>query len=139
MPAKNVYHDAVIEALKADGWTITHDPLSLRVGDRDLHVDLGAERLPLGAEKGEEKIAVEIQSFRSPSGIADLQQALGQFLMYRLILADQQPERGLFLAVPGIVYDGILSEPIGDRVLSGLGVRVIVFDPVQREVIRWIS
>ena len=27
MPAKNLYHDAVIAALQTDGWSITHDPL----------------------------------------------------------------------------------------------------------------
>lgn len=71
MPAKNVYHDAVVDALKADGWTITHDPLSLKVGDRTLHVDLGAERPPIGAERAGEKIAVEVQSFTGPSPVAD--------------------------------------------------------------------
>ena len=29
MPAKNIHHDAVVRALTADGWTITHDPLTL--------------------------------------------------------------------------------------------------------------
>ena len=139
MPAKNIYHDAAVDALKTDGWTITHDPLTLRVGDRDLHVDLGAERLPIGAEKAGARIAVEIQSFRSPSGVADLQQALGQFLMYQLILADQDPERVLYLAVPRTVYDGILSEPIGERMITGARMRVMVFDPVRREVVEWIS
>src|SRR5437660_1477839 len=113
MPAKNIYHDAVVDALKADGWTITDDPLSLKVGERNLQVDLGAERLPIGAEKGTEKIAVEVQSFTGPSPVADLQQALGQFTMYRLILAEQQPDRALFLAIPVAVYDGILSEQLG--------------------------
>lgn len=50
MPAKNLHPDAVVAALKADGWTITDDPLSLKVGQRNLQVDLGAERLPIGAE-----------------------------------------------------------------------------------------
>jgi len=52
MPARNIYHDAVIAALQADGWSITHDPLSLKVGDRDLLVDLGAEKELIGAVKG---------------------------------------------------------------------------------------
>jgi XisH protein len=26
VPAKNLYHDVVVRALKADGWTITDDP-----------------------------------------------------------------------------------------------------------------
>ncbi|HVK15566.1 MAG TPA: element excision factor XisH family protein [Fimbriiglobus sp.] len=50
MPAKNVYHDEVIAALVADGWTITDDPLTLAVGERNIHIDLGAER-PVGTDR----------------------------------------------------------------------------------------
>lgn len=139
MSAKNLYHDVVIDALKAAGWTITHDPLKLRVGRRDLLVDLGAERPLIGAEKGTEKIAVEVQSFLGPSAVADLQQALGQYTIYRLALAEEHPDRPLFLAVPTEVYDGILSEPLGQLVLVGVNLRVLVFDPDRREVVRWIS
>src|SRR5438552_8154883 len=110
MPAKNLYHDAVIDALKADGWTITHDPLTLTVGDRNLFIDLGAGRTELAAEKGSERIAVEVQSFPSLSVIGDLEAAIGQYVLYRSVLSRQQPDRPLFLAVPGRVYDGILSE-----------------------------
>ncbi len=34
MPARDFYHDAVKNALTKDGWTITHDPLTLRWGER---------------------------------------------------------------------------------------------------------
>ena len=137
MPAKNLYHDAVVSALEADGWIITDDPLSLKVGERNLQVDLGAERLPIGAEKGGEKIAVEVQSFTGPSPVADLQQALGQCEMYRMILEEQQPERTLFLAVPTAVYDGILSEELGVKVVAGAKLRMMVFDPAIHKVLRW--
>jgi hypothetical protein len=60
MPAKNIYHDGVARALIADGWTITHDPLTLSFGGKDLFVDLGAERAALAAEKEGRRIAVEI-------------------------------------------------------------------------------
>ena len=57
MPARDIYHEAVKNALVKDGWTITHDPLRLRLRrGRNLFVDLGAERL-LAAERGTEKIA----------------------------------------------------------------------------------
>ncbi len=59
--------------------------------------------------------------------------------MYQLILADLDPERVRYLAVPQIVYDGILSELIGERMITGVGMRVLVFDPIRREVIEWIS
>ena len=37
MPARNIYHNGVRNALLKDGWTITHDPLRLRWGGKDLY------------------------------------------------------------------------------------------------------
>jgi hypothetical protein len=51
VPARNIYHDAVVHAVTADGWTVTDDPLALTYGGKDLFVDLGAERVAIGAEK----------------------------------------------------------------------------------------
>lgn len=62
MSAHDLYHNAVKSALVKDGWTITHDPFTITFGRRDVYVDLGAERM-IAAEKGNERIAVEIKSF----------------------------------------------------------------------------
>ena len=62
MPRKGLIHEAVKIALIKDGWNITHDPLFIEYGNEDMYVDLGAERL-LAAERGAEKIAVEVKSF----------------------------------------------------------------------------
>jgi len=59
--------------------------------------------------------------------------------MYRLALVEQQPDRPLFLAVPEEVYNGILSEPLGQLVLIGVNIRLLLFEPDLRKVIRWIS
>ncbi len=72
VPARNIYHDVVVQALIADGWTITHDPLRLTFGGREVYVDLGAERPTLAAEEDGRKIAVEIQSFLNQSPVHDL-------------------------------------------------------------------
>jgi hypothetical protein len=85
MPAKDIYHNTVKNALTKDGWTITHDPLRLPWGPKDLYVDLGAEHL-LGAVQGERKIAVEIKSFVGPSLVTDLEHALGQYILYHDIM-----------------------------------------------------
>jgi hypothetical protein len=34
MPAKDIYHDHVKEALEKDGWTITDDPYKLEYGKK---------------------------------------------------------------------------------------------------------
>jgi hypothetical protein len=98
MPAKDIFHDCFKAALIKDGWDITNDPYNLKVGKKDLFIDLGAEKL-LAADKGTEKIAVEIKSFVSPSEIRDLEVALGQYVLYQNVLKRIAPERTLYLAI----------------------------------------
>ena len=139
MPAKNIYHDAVVHALVADGWTITDDPLTVSFGGRDLFVDLGAERTTLAAEKGGERIAVEVPSFLNRSQVRDLQEAVGQYEVYRAMLAETDPDRVLYMAVPREVFEAIFSERFGQVITSRLGLRLLIFDEVEQKVVRWIS
>lgn len=139
MSAKNIYHDVVVHALIADGWTITDDPLRISFGNRDLYVDLGAERATIGAEKGEQRIAVEVQSFLNPSPVRDLQEAVGQYGIYRAILAENRSDRLLYLAVPLRVYEGLFAERFGQLILRRLDLRVLVFDHQKESVVQWIS
>jgi hypothetical protein len=139
MSAKNIYHDAVVAALKADGWTITDDPLRVMYGKRRLYIDLAAERSVLGAEKNGEKIAVEIQSFLGVSDVENLQHAIGQYSMYRILLDQIEPTRTLFLAVSDEVYNGILEEPLGQLVIAKLKMNVLVVDPSSQRILQWKS
>jgi len=125
--------------LTADGWTITDDPLRLEYGERDLYVDLGAERSTLGAEKAGRKIAVEVQSSLGRSPLRDLEQGIGQYQVYRTILAESEPDRQIYMAVPVRVYEGLLSEKFGQLIVSRLGLRVLVFDHEPERVIKWIE
>jgi hypothetical protein len=93
MPKKDKFHDAVKNALNKDGWTITDDPYKLDFGFTDAFVDLGAERL-LAAEKGKEKIAVEVKSFIGSSELYEFHTALGQFANYELALQIEDHKRG---------------------------------------------
>lgn len=86
MANKDIYHDHVRNALLKEDWTITHEFLRLSVGKKDLYIDLGAQRL-IGAERGTEKIAVEVKSFVGKSDVEDLEKALGQFVLYEDICA----------------------------------------------------
>lgn len=137
MPRKDIYHDTVVKALTQEGWTITDDPLILSYGGTDLYVDLGAERL-VALEKAGQKIAVEIKSFLSASGIYDLELAIGQYKLYQDILSEVEPDRLLYLAVPERVYKNIFSNLLGQLVLNRQQLRLIVFDESQTKVVRWI-
>ena len=136
MPAKDLYHGAVRAALIKDGWTITHDPLTLRYYKRDVYIDLGAERL-LAAEKASQKIAVEVKSFTAASAIAALEEAVGEYIVYQDVLEEIDIERKLFLAVPDYAQEGILSEPIGELLVRKHGIHVIVYNADTEEVVAW--
>lgn len=137
MPAKDRFHPHVVDALIRDGWTVTHDPLAIRVGVKDMFIDLGAERF-LVAEKQGRKIAVEVKSFLGASEIHDLEVALGQFVLYSEALADTDPDRVLYIAVRLKTYEELFEEPLGSRLVSRGRLRLLVFDPDRREVLRWI-
>ena len=95
--------------------------------------------MAVAAEKGGERIAVEVQSFLSNSDIEDFHQAIGQYAVYRAILRSTDPGRVLYLAIPEEVYIGIMSEPIGQLVMADLGLKLVVFDPAGRRIVQWTS
>ncbi|MBA2646973.1 MAG: XisH family protein [Pyrinomonadaceae bacterium] len=137
MPAKDIYHDSVRNALVKDGWMITHDPLRISWGGRDMYIDLGAERL-IAAERGEQKIAVEVKSFVGDSVVADLEKAIGQFVLYRAVLAERDPDRKLYLAVPKDILQNVFAEPLGELLMKNHLAQVMGFDPQTDEIIKWI-
>lgn len=137
MPAKDIYHDRVRHALEKDGWVISHDPLMLRYGKKDLFVDLGAEKF-IAAQKGEHKIAVEIKSFLGQSEVADLRDALGQYILYQNVLTVKEPDRTLFLAIPDRVFIDIFEEDLGQLVITQNQLKILVFNLETEEIIQWI-
>jgi XisH protein len=145
MPQRDSIHDIVKQALIHNEWEITFDPYVISYGERFLFVDLGAKQAPivsegllLGAQRAGRKIAVEIKEFRGASAIADLEQAIGQYMLYRLLLNKVDPEREIFLAITNLVYDEIFSEPIGEVVIKDLPLQLLVIDIEKVEVQRWI-
>ena len=120
MPARDYYHDIVKKALQKDGWTITHDPYRIRLARRkNLFVDLGAERL-IAAEK-------------------DLEEAVGQFVLYEHLLTRYEPERKLYLAVPEDVRQSIFEEEAGQVLIEDKIIRLFSFNVNQAEVVVWIT
>lgn len=138
MPALDIYHNTVKNALIKDGWTITHDPLSLKVGKKDIFIDLAANKL-LVAQKQDKKIAVEIKSFIGSSEIEDLKNALGQYILYEKILRAKLSERTLYLAIRQDVFDGLFSQEIGQILLSDNSLKMIIFNPKTEMITQWIN
>ena len=104
--------------------------------DPQLSTDLGAERV-VAAEKGHEKIAVEIKSFSGESQIAELEKAAGQYRLYRRFLRLQDPERTLFLAVPHHAFQDIFARQVGQAAVEEFELKLIVYSLSPGEVLQW--
>jgi hypothetical protein len=138
MPAHDKIHDAVRNALVKDGWTITDDPFTIQYEDVELFADLAAER-PLAAERGEQRVVVEIKSFLGPSLQRDWQTALGQYVIYRDLLRVIAPDREVFLAVGAATYTHFFGRKSVQLVVERNHIKLLVVNLDTEEIVQWIS
>ena len=101
-------------------------------------MDLGAERLIL-ADRGVEKIAIEVKSFLNSSAITDFYGALGQFSTYRLALEREDPDRVLYLAVPEDAYENFFRSPFMQIAIEEFKLLLIVYEPKKEIIVQWIN
>lgn len=136
MAAKDLFHDAVKQALLKEQWVITADPLTIKIEGVRFEIDLAAEKV-FAAEKAGRKIAVEVKSFLSNSALTDFHLALGQFLNYRLALQMNEPDRVLYLAVPFDTFDTFFQERFVQEAVRLYQLKLVIYDPVKEVFIEW--
>ncbi|MBD2151339.1 XisH family protein [Pseudanabaena sp. FACHB-1277] len=138
MSARDLFHEAVRQALQKEQWVITDDPLKFKFGNVNFQVDLGAEKI-VAAERAGEKIAVEIKGFLNPSAITDFYSALGQFLSYRLAIEANEPNRTLYLAVPLDVYQTFFQLEFTQTAVQRYQILLVIYNPVNEVIVKWIK
>ena len=93
----------------------------------------------IAAERGSEKIAVEIKSFIADSDISSFHTALGQYLNYCQALEEQEADRIVYLAIPVTTYQDFFQLPFIQRSLKRYQVRLIIYNPKLEVISQWIS
>ena len=69
--------------------------------------------------------------------MADLEQAVGRFVLYSSVLRQVEPERQLYLAVHEEIFADLFEEPIGQLLLANHQIRLVVFDSVTEVIHLW--
>lgn len=138
MPARDLYHDAVKNALTKDGWVIMADPYIIKYEDAELYADLAAEK-PIAAERQGQKIVVEIKSFVGKSLMYDFHNALGQYLVYRELIQLTEPTYALHLAIDDVVYEAFFQRKSVQAVTRQYQLLLMVVDINKEEILQWIN
>ncbi|HAO09773.1 MAG TPA: XisH protein [Planktothrix sp. UBA8407] len=139
MPAKDIYHEAVKNALIKEGWTITADPYPLEYEDVELYPDLAVEKV-ISEEQTQRKIIIEIKSFISSSLIKDFELALGQYILYRdLIQLAQDEYQEIYLAIKDEIYDTFFQRKSIKAVVKLNQVALLVINTDKEEIVQWIN
>jgi hypothetical protein len=138
MAANDQIYPAVKAALIKDGWAIVDDPLTIVYKETTLFADLAAERA-LAAQRGNERIVVEIKSFLGASLIHDLEQALGQYGLYRTFLKKTEPNSILYMAVGTLTFSTFFQRESIQEAMIDHHVRMLVVDLASEEVTQWIN
>ena len=136
--ARDSIHTAVRTALEKDGWIITNDPFYIESGGIEIEIDLAAEKFII-AEKGVNKILVEIKSLKRRSLLYDFHAAIGQYIDYRGVLMDEQINRQMFLAIPDSVYQLMMTKPFYAKRLKENNVNLVIVDTLIETVVQWIK
>jgi hypothetical protein len=135
--ARDIFHTLVREALENEGWVITHDPFPLHNRkEGGLQTDLGAEKI-ITAEKGLDRIAVEVKSFVHISILHDFLLAVGQYYVYRKILSKNDQDRTLYVALPDFVFNRIIRFEWAQEVVEDLEMKFILYDTSQKSITAW--
>jgi XisH protein len=136
MSARDIFHDAVEQALRKDGWR-NISSMSLRYGVTKLEIDLSAERF-FAAQKEDLQIAVEVKSFAAPSVVYEFHQAIGQYLHYRMVLRRLQPHRIPYLSLSIEIYERFFRTEFFQDSLEENRVNLILVDTVSKEITQWL-
>ncbi len=63
---------------------------------------------------------------------------MGQYILYAELLALTEPDRILYLAIREEIYVDFFSEPIVQIVLANHPIKLIIFDPIEEVIVKWI-
>jgi hypothetical protein len=121
-----------------DGWQILKDDYTLEYGGDRLYVDIAAEK-SITAEKQGRKILVEVKSFLGRSFVNDLEQAVGQYVVYRDVLVETALDFKLYLAITQGTYKSNFQRKLAQMIINRNQVKLLIVDAESEVIVQWID
>lgn len=101
-------------------------------------IDLGAKKI-IGAEKDNQKIAVEVKTFLKASFSNEFHSVVGQYINYFYGLEEIESDRILFLAIPSDVYKSDFHKKFYARSIERQKINILVYNVQQEKIEKWIT
>jgi hypothetical protein len=136
MPKYDSCQELFIRAFRKDGWNVTISITIDNDPDDPVYIDLRLSRL-LNGIQSLLQIYIEVKCFSSTLKTHDVYAAIGQYLVYRTILARNNIATPLFLALPSTVY-AALSEAVRE-LISLQNIKCVTIDVENEKVAQWIG
>ncbi len=130
-------HSQVVNALQKAGWTVS-DNVYLRVEETVVIIDLKAWQ----SDKGnfQQIIVVEVKCFLNESDDQDeLYRAIGQYLMYRSMIAARGLNLPLYLSIPEPAYNRLFTRQMVQTVLQESRFKLLIVDVAHEEIVQWLD
>lgn len=139
MPAIDQCEPQIIRALEKSGWKVTHNPFAIKI-ERSrigyIYADLRLEH----DENNEHIIIVEVKCFDSTRTILEeFYHAVGQCIVYRNALINNDITTHVYLALPSVAYDTFFQKQLIQSVVNDIQLQLIGIDLEKEEVVEWIT
>lgn len=137
MPALDQCHDQVIRAFQKDGWQVERAPFRVSTPSRTVFVDVRFTHRSNGITQ--QIVLIEIKCFPDDSSITqELYGAIGQYLIYRAMLAERQMPDPIFLSIPEDIYTRSF-DPAVQRVINEGKINVVIVNIYEERIVQWIQ
>jgi hypothetical protein len=137
MPALDSCHEQIVNALVKDGWHVFDLPRYMDTETRTIFIDIEANKGQNGTER--HLLLVEVKCFNDDKrATQDVYQAIGQYLVYRMILRETQEENALYLAVPSQAYQQFFDIII-QKVIAEAKIKLLIVNIDTETIEQWLG
>ncbi len=141
MPALDQCHFQVVHALEKDGWTVNPKPRHIRDSvSRKTAIFIDIEAIQTDANNVDHppRIFVEVKCFTRSSTTRELYATIGQYIVYRTILARKRIVVPLYVAIPRHIHRKLFTAVVKEAVADNY-IKFIIVDIKTETVTQWIE
>ncbi|MBI5667759.1 MAG: hypothetical protein HZC41_07100 [Chloroflexi bacterium] len=130
-------HLQIVHALEKDRWKVNPIPLEIETPERTIHVDIEASRHVKGTQQ--RVLMAEVKCFPDRKKTTrELYEAVGQYIIYRAVLAEINTNVPLYLALPVEVYTTVFDSTARRAVRDNM-IKLPIVNLELERIVEWIE